>query len=79
MPQFNEVLTPSRIKEPSTWAGLAAVVHGIGSMIGWDGTAAAAQAVGSVAQGLSVEPSWYGFSISLAGAVAMFMREGVGK
>ena len=60
-----------RLDEPSTYAGLAAVIAGLGQMFQITEAAPVADAVNQVAQ----QPSWQGAVVAALGLLAVFKRE----
>mgnify|MGYP005996457981 CR=1 FL=1 len=65
-----------RIKEPSTWAGLALTIGGIGQVADIKEAPMVADAVGGMGQALSsgADPISAGV-MALAGIAAMFLKE----
>lgn len=64
----------ARLKEPSTYAGLAAVVAGTGQMFGDVHTDAIAGAITQAAPSI-IAGNWMGAFMSLFGLFAIFMKE----
>lgn len=70
---FGKVL--SRLAEPSTYAGLAAVVAGVGSVGGINEAPAVAQAVGSAGDAAASYGPWGGLLALGMGALAVLVPE----
>lgn len=64
-----------RVREGSTWAGLAAVVAGLGLAFKVDEAPQIADAIVGAAPALSTG-DWLGGLVALAGGVAMALRDG---
>mgnify|MGYP000980235341 CR=1 FL=1 len=64
----------NRLKEPSTYAGLAATVAGVGQIFGDVHTDAIAGAITQAAPSL-IAGNWLGALMSLFGLAAIFMKE----
>lgn len=62
------------LKEPSTYAGLAAVVAGVGQIFKDDHTDAVAAAINQAAPHI-LSNDWLGALMTLFGLAAVFLRE----
>lgn len=63
-----------RLKEPSTHAGLAAIVSGIGLMVASPETVAVAKVIPQVADNVTRQ-DWMGALMVLFGSLAVFLKE----
>lgn len=63
-----------RLKEPSTHAGLAAIVSGIGLIVASPETVAAAKVIPQVADSVNRQ-DWMGVLMVLFGSLAVFLKE----
>lgn len=70
--------TMSRLKEPSTYAGLAAIVAGLGQVFHFAPADTVAGAITSVAPQV-ISGNWFGAVTALLGIGAVFIREKGGK
>lgn len=64
----------ARLKEPSTYAGLAAVVAGAGQMFGDKNTDMIAAAIVDASPHI-ISGNWLGVVMSFFGLAAIFMKE----
>lgn len=64
-----------RVFEPSTYAGLAAAIMGLGGIFKVKEAPEVAQAVQTVGEGVAAQPGWTGLLMGLAGVAAMFLPE----
>lgn len=66
------------LKEPSTYAGLAAVVAGVGQIAQWNQASVVAEAITQAAPQV-ISGNWLGGIMSIFGLAAIFLREGKQK
>lgn len=64
-----------RLREPSTYAGLAAIAVGAGQVADINEAPAVADAITTVGQSVAVMPGWEGLVMGVLGALAVFLRE----
>lgn len=65
----------ARASEPSTYAGLALIAQGVGTVGQVNETAAAVTILQAVGQGLASGQGWWGVAMALLGAVAVLKGE----
>lgn len=64
-----------RLKEPSTYAGLASILGGVSMIASSPWVMAAASVADAAAQGASSGQGWLGIGLSVLGAVATLAKD----
>lgn len=70
-----KTINMQRLKEPSTYAGLASILGGVGMIASSPWVTAAASVADAAAQGASTGQGWMGIGLSVLGAVATLAKD----
>lgn len=70
-----KTINMQRLKEPSTYAGLASILGGVGMIASSPWVTAAASVADAAAQGASSGQGWMGIGLAALGAVASLAKD----
>ncbi|ALG75141.1 hypothetical protein [Azospirillum thiophilum] len=70
-----KTINVQRLKEPSTYAGLASILGGVSLIVSSPWVSAAASVADAAAQGAASGQGWLGIGLSVLGAVASLAKD----
>lgn len=70
-----KTINMQRLKEPSTYAGLASILGGVGMIASSPWVTAAASVADAAAQGASAGQGWLGIGLAVLGAAASLAKD----